>query len=422
MNNTVSDRYFNEAKTFLPGGVNSPVRAFNAVGRNPVFIDSVKDDKIYDVDGNKWIDYVCSWGPGILGHAYDSVVYDVIEAVKKGLSFGAPNKGELDLAKLINACFPSMEMMRMVNSGTEAVMSALRLARGYTGREKVLKFAGCYHGHSDSMLVKAGSAGLTMAIPDSSGVTKGVAADTLVATYNDEESVKCLFEQNKGEIACVIVEPVAANMGVVPPQKGFLEFLRDITQKNGALLVFDEVITGFRLAKGGAQQYFNVKPDITVLGKIIGGGMPMGAFGASRDIMKCISPLGGVYQAGTLSGNPVAMAAGKATLSYIVEHDEMYVELEKKAEKLESALKTIPGVCVNREGSLLSAFMKEGKVLNYEDALACDLERFKNYFNYMFDNGIYLAPSQYEAIFVCNKHSDDDIEMTCKIIREYANK
>lgn len=303
MNTSTSEAMFAEAIKIMPGGVNSPVRAFGYVGRNPLFIKKAAGSKIYDVDGNEYIDYVCSWGPGILGHAHPEVIEAVQKAVVDGLTFGAPTERETILCQLVHECIPTMEMMRMVSSGTEAVMSAIRAARGYTGRDKIIKFKGCYHGHSDGLLVKAGSAALTSSVPDSAGVPKSFTEKTLVALYNDEESVKELFENNKGEIAALIVEPVAANMGVVPPKEGFLQFLREITEENGTVLIFDEVITGFRLSVGGAQEYYNIKPDLTTLGKIVGGGMPMAVYGGKKEIMECVSPVGKVYQAGTLSGD-----------------------------------------------------------------------------------------------------------------------
>ena len=336
---TKSKEIFQKAKTLIPGGVNSPVRAFGSVGMTPRFIQSANGDKITDIDGNEYIDYVCSWGPGILGHAHPKVIHAVQKACAEGLTFGAPTEKEVILAEMISECMPSMEMSRLVCSGTEAVMSAVRVARGFTRREKIVKFKGCYHGHSDGLLVKAGSGAMTTSVPDSAGVPLDFTKHTLIALYNDKESVKKLFEENGSEIAAVIVEPVAANMGVVLPKNGFLEFLREITLKYGAMLIFDEVITGFRLGLGGAQEYFHVKPDITTLGKIIGGGLPVGAYGGRREIMEMISPAGPVYQAGTLSGNPIAVTAGIETLKILREDAFIYRRLEEKTALLEQAVK-----------------------------------------------------------------------------------
>lgn len=414
-----SEQCFQAAENILPGGVNSPVRAFRAVGRTPFFAARGKGSRLWDVDGNEYIDYVCSWGPGILGHAREEVVAAVQKAAADGLTFGAPTAAETELAELIREAVPSIEMLRMVSSGTEAVMSAVRAARGFTGREKIIKFTGCYHGHSDGLLVKAGSGLLTGAVPDSAGVPRGYAENTLLARYNDMESVRALFAANPGEIACVVVEPVAANMGVVPPKEGFLPFLREITEENGALLIFDEVITGFRVSYGGAQQYYNVKPDLTTLGKIVGGGMPLAVYGGRRDIMEKIAPLGAVYQAGTLSGNPTAVAAGIATLKILRETPSVYGVLDQKAAKIESAMRG-KGWTVNRVGSLLSMFFTNGKpVTDYESAQTADTKAFAAYFSYMLESGIYVAPSQFEAMFVSAAHSDADIEKTCAAIRAY---
>lgn len=414
-----SEQCFQAAENILPGGVNSPVRAFRAVGRTPFFAARGKGSRLWDVDGNKYIDYVCSWGPGILGHAREEVVAAVQKAAADGLTFGAPTAAETELAELIREAVPSIEMLRMVSSGTEAVMSAVRAARGFTGREKIIKFTGCYHGHSDGLLVKAGSGLLTGAVPDSAGVPRGYAENTLLARYNDMESVRALFAANPGEIACVVVEPVAANMGVVPLKEGFLPFLREITEENGALLIFDEVITGFRVSYGGAQQYYNVKPDLTTLGKIVGGGMPLAVYGGRRDIMEKIAPLGAVYQAGTLSGNPTAVAAGIATLKILRETPSVYEVLDQKAAKIESAMRG-KGWTVNRVGSLLSVFFTNGKpVTDYESAQTADTKAFAAYFSYMLESGIYVAPSQFEAMFVSAAHSDADIEKTCAAIRAY---
>lgn len=416
-----SRELFEEAKRYIPGGVNSPVRAFGAVGRTPRFIASAHGDRIVDVDGNEKIDYVCSWGPGILGHAHPRVIEKVREACARGLSFGAPTENEVVLARMIAQMIPSMEVSRLVSSGTEAVMSVVRAARGYTGRDKIIKFKGCYHGHSDGLLVKAGSGALTTSVPDSAGVPADYTKNTLVALYNDRESVEALFCANPKEIAAVLIEPVAANMGVVPPQPGFLEFLREITQRYGALLIFDEVITGFRLALGGAQAYYHVTPDLTALGKIVGGGMPMGAYGGRREIMETVSPLGPVYQAGTLSGNPVATAAGIETLRILQEDPGIYKRLEEKAEKIACAVKEAAGdaVCVNRAGSLLGIFFTSRKVTDYESALSSDTARYAAWFGHLLDGGIYVAPSQFEALFLSDAHTDEDVENTCRVMRAF---
>ncbi len=421
MHEEKSSALFRASAEFIPGGVNSPVRAYRSVNRIPRFIEKAKGSKIHDVDGNEYIDYVCSWGPAIMGHAHESVLKAVRDAVENGLSFGAPTEKELKLARLVNAIMPHIESLRLVNSGTEAVMSAIRLARGYTGKNRIIKFRGCYHGHSDAMLVKAGSGGITTGVPDSIGVPAAVVADTMIADYNSIESVKNLFEAAGNEIATVIVEPVAANMGVVPPAPGFLQFLRDITSEYGALLIFDEVITGFRIAPGGASERYGVIPDLVTLGKIIGGGMPIGAYGGRREIMEMVSPSGKVYQAGTLAGNPVATAAGIATLSWLRDNRNIYAELEEKGTKIEDALKKRFGesASVNRTGSLLSVFFTSCRVTDYESATSSDTERFSRFFSYMLDNGIYLAPSQYEAWFISAAHSDEDIDRTCRLIEAY---
>ena len=412
---------FRASAEYIPGGVNSPVRAYRSVNRIPRFIEKAKGSKIHDVDGNEYIDYVCSWGPAIMGHAHESVLKAVHDAVENGLSFGAPTEKELKLARLVNDIMPHIESLRLVNSGTEAVMSAIRLARGYTGKNRIIKFRGCYHGHSDAMLVKAGSGGITTGVPDSIGVPAAVVADTMIAEYNDIGSVERLFEAAGNEIAAVIVEPVSANMGVVPPAPGFLQALRDITSRNGTLLIFDEVITGFRIALGGASERYGVIPDLVTLGKIIGGGMPIGAYGGRREIMEMVSPSGKVYQAGTLAGNPVATAAGIATLSWLRDNRDIYAELEEKGAKIEEALKKRFGdsASVNRTGSLLSVFFTSGKVTDYDGATSSDTERFSRFFSYMLDNGVYLAPSQYEAWFISAAHSGEDIDKTCRLIEDY---
>lgn len=417
-----SEILFGNSQKVMPGGVNSPVRAFRAVHQNPVFIERAKGSKIYDVDGNEYIDYVCSWGPGILGHAEGHVVDAVKAACEKGLTFGAPTEKEYILAKLIKGFMPSIDMLRLVNSGTEAAMSAIRAARGYTGKDKIVKFRGCYHGHSDGLLVKAGSGALTQLVPDSLGVPQGYIESTLVAEYNNIISVEKLFEEYGSEIAAVIIEPVAANMGVVPPCNDFLNKLRNITNKYKSLLIFDEVITGFRLAPGGAQEYFGIVPDLTVLGKIVGGGMPLAAYGGRKDIMEVVAPLGGVYQAGTLSGNPVAVTAGIETLKILGENKDIYNKIEANAIKLRLAAEKAFGrsICVNQAGSLMSVFFTSQKVTDYSTAVSSDTEKYAKYFSYMLENGVYLAPSQFEAMFISDAHTEEDIEITCDIIRKAA--
>jgi glutamate-1-semialdehyde 2,1-aminomutase len=415
MNREKSAALFEEAQKYIPGGVNSPVRAFRAVGQTPAFIERAKGAYIYDADGNKYIDYVCSWGPCILGHADDRVINAVKSACDNGLTFGAPTEKETVLAKLITDAVPAVEKVRLVSSGTEAVMSAIRVARGFTGKSKIIKFRGNYHGHSDGLLVKAGSGLLTESVPDSAGVPKGYAENTLLADYNDEKSVEELFKTDSG-IACIVVEPVAANMGVVPPKEGFLKFLRDITQRYGALLIFDEVITGFRLAYGGAGEYYGITPDMVTLGKIVGGGMPLAAYGGRADIMDAVAPVGNVYQAGTLSGNPIAVTAGIETLKILRDDPEIYKKTDKNARKLEEAYRE-RGLTVNRAGSLLSVFFTKDEVYDYNSALKSDTKAFAAYFTQMLDNGIYIAPSQFEAMFMSAAHADEDIEKTLHVIR-----
>lgn len=418
---TRSKVLFEEAKRHIPGGVNSPVRAFGSVGRTPRFIASAKGSRITDVDGNEMIDYVCSWGAGILGHAHPRVIKAVQQACENGLTYGAPTEKEVILAELIAELVPSMEVSRLVSSGTEAVMSAIRTARGYTGRDKIVKFKGCYHGHSDGLLVKAGSAALTTSVPDSAGVPEDYTKHTLVALYNDRESVEKLFQANPKEIAAVIVEPVAANMGVVLPEAGFLEFLREITKQYGALLIFDEVITGFRLALGGAQEYYGIAPDLTTLGKIVGGGMPIGAYGGKREIMQMVSPVGSVYQAGTLSGNPIATTAGIETLQILKEDKTIYKRLEKKTEILATAVREAAkkSIIVNQVGSLMSAFFTEQPVQDYESAVSSNTKCYTEYFGYLLEHGIYTAPSQFEAMFISDAHTQEDIDKTCEVIKAY---
>lgn len=421
MNTVTSTALFEKAKNIIPGGVNSPVRAFRSVGLNPLFIQSAKGSKIRDMDSNEYIDYVGSWGPMILGHTPEEVIEEIIRAAKDGTSFGAPTQREVELAELICEAIPSVEMVRMVSSGTEAVMSAIRLARGYTGRDKILKFEGCYHGHSDGLLVKAGSGALTTGVPDSAGVPYDYAKNTLTASYNHMEEVENIFKTFGNELAAVIIEPVAGNMGVVLPETDFLLSLRQLTSKYGVLLIFDEVITGFRISYGGAQGYYGIVPDITVLGKIIGGGMPVGAYGGRKGIMESISPSGPVYQAGTLSGNPVAMAAGIATLKALRNNPSIYNDIDRKAAKLERAFldaakKHDIAATVNRAGSILSSFFTAEKVTDYLKAVTSDTKRFAAYFKSMLENGIYVAPSQFEAMFVSYAHSDKDIAQTVRAI------
>ena len=417
---TRSESLFEAAQRVLPGGVNSPVRACRAVGTYPRFLERGLGSHVWDVDGREYIDLICSWGPLILGHCNEDVERAVQEAVRKGLSFGAPTAIEVEMAELV-CRMTGVEMVRMVNSGTEAVMSALRLARGATGRSKIIKFAGCYHGHSDSMLVKAGSGALTGGAPDSAGVPAEIAGDTLTAAYNDLPSVRSLFEANPGKVAAVIVEPVAANMGVVPPEPGFLEGLRALCDEFDSLLIFDEVITGFRLAPGGAQSYYGVRADLVTYGKIIGGGMPVGAYGGSRKLMELVAPLGPVYQAGTLSGNPVAMAAGLTQLQILSSTPEIYTEMERRGamlqEGLRDALSGIPAQ-VNRVGSILTVFFTEQSVTGYEQAKSSDPEQFKRWYLGLLQRGVYAAPSQFEAMFLSAAHTDAEIEQIIQAARE----
>jgi len=419
MNREKSEKLFIEAEKYIPGGVNSPVRAFKSVDMPPVFVDHGKGARIYDVDGNEYTDYICSWGPLILGHASPVYFEGIQEALEKGTTFGAPTAIEVEIAKLITEAYPSMEMVRMVSSGTEATMSALRVARGFTGRDKIIKFEGCYHGHSDGLLVKSGSGTLTFGVPTSSGVTPGTAKDTLVATYNDIESVKAFFAENPGEIAAVIVEPVAGNMGVVPPDLDFMKDLRKITESEGTVLIFDEVITGFRLAYGGAQEVLGIKPDMTTLGKIIGGGMPVGAFGGRRDIMETVAPLGGVYQAGTLSGNPIAMKMGLNTLTYLRDHPEVYEGLEEKAKRLEAGFKAniektgVKAQMVRFKG-MTCLFFTDQPIDSYAAVMTADTKTYTQYFKSMLDAGNFLPPAQFEAIFISDAHTIQDIEKTIK--------
>lgn len=410
--NRNSQALFERAQKVMPGGVNSPVRAFKSVGLTPKFIDRASGNKIYDVEGKGYLDYVGSWGPMILGHADPKVIEAVQKRVEKGLSFGACTELEVELAELITSNIEHIEMIRMVNSGTEAVMSALRLARGYTRKNKIIKFEGCYHGHSDAMLVKAGSGAMTFGDPDSAGVTKGAAEDTLLARYNDLASVEALMKENKDDVACVIVEAAAANMGVVPAAAGFLAGLRNLCDQYGALLIFDEVITGFRLAFGGAAQYFGVKPDLVTYGKIIGGGMPVGAYGGSREIMENVSPLGSVYQAGTLSGNPIAMTAGIETLKQLLAEPEIYDRINEMGAYLADGLRKACGFTVNNIGSLVCMFYTKEPVTDYESACKSDTEGFSHVFRELLDAGIYVAPSQYEAMFLNSKFTKEELDFT----------
>lgn len=421
---TKSEKLFERAVKRIPGGVNSPVRAYGAIGEAPRFIERADGCYIYDVDGNRYIDYIDSWGPMILGHNFPAIRESVLKACEKGLSFGCATEIEVEMAEFICDRIPHVDMIRMVNSGTEAVMSAIRVARGYTGRDKIIKFRGCYHGHSDGLLVKAGSAALTTSVPDSAGVPADYTKNTLVAEYNDCDSVKELFDNNKDEIAAVIVEPVAANMGVVLPRHGFLEFLRDITKENGSLLIFDEVITGFRLSIGGAQEYFNIKPDLTTLGKIVGGGMPVGAYGGRADIMRMVSPDGPVYQAGTLSGNPIATAAGLETLRILRDNKDIYDRLETKTKRIADSVRKCGAgrISVNQIGSLMSIFFTPDAVEDYDSAVKSDTKKYAEYFGHMLDNGIYIAPSQFEAMFVSDAHTNEDINRTIEVMEEFFRK
>lgn len=415
-----SEELFGRAQKVIPGGVNSPVRAFGSVGLTPCFITRADRQKIYDADGGEYTDYVGSWGPMILGHNHPAVREAVERAVKDGLSFGAATEREVEMAELITEMVPSVEMVRMVNSGTEAVMSAVRAARGFTGRDKVVKFAGCYHGHSDAMLVKAGSGVMTAGVPDSAGVPAACAGDTLIAAYNDLESVKQLFAENPSRVAAVIVEPVAANMGVVLPAEGFLEGLRSLCDQNGAVLIFDEVITGFRLAPGGAQERDGVTADLVTYGKIIGAGMPVGAYGGRREIMERVAPVGNVYQAGTLSGNPVAMAAGLAQLRWLREHPEVYAHLESLGRRLRAGLvEAAPGCAVTGMGSLGCLFFAPGPVVDYTSAKSADTGRFARYFRHMLGRGIYVAPSQFEALFLSDAHTGEDVDTFAECVAAF---
>jgi glutamate-1-semialdehyde 2,1-aminomutase len=416
-----SSRLFAEAEKVIPGGVNSPVRAFKGVGGTPIFVKEAKGAYLYDEDGNRLIDYINSWGPMILGHAYDPVVNAVIERAKKGTSFGMPTALETEIAQLAVSMVPNIDKIRFVNSGTEACMSAIRLARGFTGRDKIIKFAGCYHGHSDSFLIQAGSGAMTFGTPNSPGVTQGTAKDTLLARYNDLQNVTELFEANKGEIAAIIIEPVAGNMGCIPPIEGFLEGLRQLCDEHGTLLLFDEVMTGFRLAKGGAQELFGIKADIVAFGKVIGGGLPVGAFAARNEIMNFLAPLGPVYQAGTLSGNPLAMAAGLEMLKALNEDTEIFTRLDAKTAYLETGIRqkldeTSLAYTINRTGSMISVHFDASPVTDLKSAAKGDNETFRKFFHGLLAEGIYIAPSAYETWFITDALTYDDLDDTIAAI------
>ena len=420
---TTSEQLFEQAKQVIPGGVNSPVRAFRAVGGSPVFIKSAKGPYVFDEDGNQYIELINSWGPMILGHAFEPVEEAVRDAIQHSFSFGAPTRKEVEMAELIIDMVPSVEKVRMVNSGTEATMAAIRVARGFTGRDKIIKFEGCYHGHGDSFLIAAGSGAVTMGTPDSPGVTKATALDTLTAPYNNLQAVEMLIDNNANQIAAIILEPVVGNMGCVLPEPGFLEGIRSLCDQHGIILIFDEVMTGFRLAKGGAQERFGITPDLTTMGKIIGGGMPVGAYGGRADIMNVVSPAGPVYQAGTLSGNPIAMSAGLAMLRYLNEHPEVYTRLEeiggKLAEGFQAGLvKAGLNYTINQIGSMFTLFMTDRSVSNFADAKSCDLPLFGRYFHAMLKRGVYLAPSQFESLFVSVALTDDLIEQVIQANEE----
>ncbi|RPD48437.1 glutamate-1-semialdehyde-2,1-aminomutase [Hymenobacter sediminis] len=420
---TTSDTLFTRAKNHIPGGVNSPVRAFRAVGGHPVFMQSAKGAWLTDVDGNRYLDFINSWGPMILGHAPQLVLDAVQQAVQGSLSFGAPTRREVEMAELIKQMVPSIEKVRLVNSGTEATMSAIRVARGFTGRDKIIKFEGCYHGHGDSFLIAAGSGALTLGAPDSPGVTQGVAQDTLTVPYNDLAAVEAVIAANEGQVAALILEPVVGNMGLVAPQPGYLQGLRELCTRHGIVLIFDEVMTGFRLARGGAQELYGITPDLTTLGKIIGGGMPVGAYGGRQDIMDNVAPAGKVYQAGTLSGNPIATAAGIAQLSYLNEHPELYDELNRITTRIADGTRQICqelglNYTVNQVGSMFSVFFTSQPVTDLESAKTSDTEAFGRYFRAMLHRGIYLAPAQYEALFVSTAITDDLVDHYLTACRE----
>lgn len=419
-----SQELFKRAVNRIPGGVNSPVRAYGAIGETPRFIQGAVGSSIFDVDGQKYLDYICSWGPMILGHNHPVIRDAVVCACENGLSFGCATEREVEMAEFICERIPHVEMIRMVNSGTEAVMSAIRVARGFTGKSKIIKFAGCYHGHSDALLVSAGSGVMTSGVPDSAGVPKGCTQDTMIAVYNDLESVKQLLEESNDEVAAVIVEPVGANMGVVPPKDGFLEGLRTLCDEHKALLIFDEVITGFRLKFGGAAEYFGVTPDLVTYGKIIGAGMPVGAYGGRKEIMEMVSPAGPVYQAGTLSGNPVAMAAGLAQLKLLWEDQDIYTRIYRKGEYLFEGIQKIlkeneVPYQVNHTASLGCIFFTSEKVTDYTSAKTADTKAFAEYFKYMLNHGVHLAPSQFEAMFLSDAHTQEELDLTLELVEQY---
>ena len=427
MKYTKSQELYKEAMKYIPGGVNSPVRSFNSVGIDPIFVKKGKKNKVIDVDGNEYIDYICSWGPLILGHNNEEISKVINEVISNGISFGLATEIEVEMAKLIVEAYPAIDQVRMVNSGTEATMSALRVARGYTNRNKILKFEGCYHGHSDGLLVKSGSGTITFGVPTSPGVPLDVVKNTLVCRYNDIDDVKRTFEENGEDIAAVIVETIGGNMGVVPGKKEFIEFLRKICDEYKTVLIFDEVITGFRLAYDSSIGYFGVKPDMVCFGKIIGAGMPVGAYGGKKEIMEVVSPIGPVYQAGTLSGNPLAMYLGKRNLEVLRDNPQIYYEINKKAERLEEGIKENLkklglNYTVNRAGSLLCLFFKENPVENYDDAIKSDINKYNLYFREMLNRGILIGPSQFEAMFLSYAHSDEDIEYTIKCNYESLEK
>jgi len=427
MNYKRSSALFAQAENVIPGGVNSPVRAFKAVGGTPIFVKEAKGAYLYDEDGNKLIDYINSWGPMILGHAYEPVVNAVIEKAKKGTSFGMPTEIETKIAELAVSMVPNIDKIRFVNSGTEACMSAIRLARGFTGKDKIIKFAGCYHGHSDSFLIQAGSGAITFGSPNSPGVTKGTAKDTLLAVYNNIESVKALVEANKNEIACIIIEPVAGNMGCIPPKEDFLKNLRSLCDENNILLIFDEVMTGFRLAKGGAQQLFNINADIVCFGKVIGGGLPVGAFAARNEIMNYLAPLGPVYQAGTLSGNPLAMAAGLTMLEALNSDPKIFERLAEKTEYLHKGFEEVLNKHnikhkINRVGSMISIHFTKDDVVDFESSAMGNNETFKKFFHGMLEEGIYIAPSAFETWFITDALTYDDLDFTIEAVNRVASK
>ena len=422
-----SSQLFREAKSVIPAGVNSPVRAFCSVGGDPVFIKGAKAAYLYDEDGNKYIDYINSWGPMILGHAFESVQEAIIEQIKKGISFGTPTELEVKMARLVTDMVPSIDKIRMVNSGTEACMSAIRLARGYTKRRKIIKFAGCYHGHADAFLIKAGSGSLTLGSPDSAGVTQGTAKDTLLANFNDMDSVRQLVDNNGQEIAAIILEPIPGNMGCILPEEGFLKALRNLCDDEGILLIFDEVMTGFRLARGGAQELLSVQADLVAYGKVIGGGMPVGAFAGKREVMDCVAPEGPVYQAGTLSGNPVAMSAGFAVLTEICNRPDIYESLESKTLLLRKGFEDILNErsishSINSIGSMMSVFFCQAEVVDFDSATKTNTEMFKKFFHGMLRHGVYIPPSAFETWFVCDALSQRDIVYTLEVARKVLSR